>query len=51
MRFLLALPVILFVVALVVGAVRGRVQMRSCCSVPADQDARLVGSAQTADAP
>jgi len=40
-RFLLALPVVAFVVVLVVGAVRGRVQMRSCCSVPADQDRRL----------
>lgn len=40
-RFLLALPVVAFVVVLVVGAVRGRVQMRSCCSLPADQDRRL----------
>lgn len=42
MRFLLALPVIAVVAFLVVGAVRGRVQVRSCCAVPADQDQRLV---------
>ena len=41
MRFLLALPVIAVVAFLVVGAVRGRVQVRSCCTVPADQDQRL----------
>lgn len=42
MRFLLALPVIAVVAFLIVGAVRGRVQVRSCCTVPADQDQRLV---------
>ena len=42
MRFLLALPVIAVVAFLVVGAVRGRVLVRSCCTLPADQDQRLV---------
>lgn len=51
MRFLLALPVIAVVAFLVVGAVRGRVQMRSCCALPADQDSRLrVGGVDAAGA-
>jgi hypothetical protein len=36
MRFLLAAVVLAPVVALVVGAVRGRVQVRSCCGAASD---------------
>jgi hypothetical protein len=31
----------LFVVLLAVGALRGRVRARSCCSLPAERDRRL----------
>lgn len=41
MKLLLALLVLAPVVLLVVQSVRGRVQVTSCCSVPADDDARL----------
>ncbi len=41
MRLLLAAIVLAPVVALVVGAVRGRVRVQSCCSLPADDDARM----------
>jgi hypothetical protein len=47
MRWLLAVIVVLPAVVLVVGAVRGRVQVRSCCSVDAVHDKRMiVGLAQ-----
>jgi hypothetical protein len=43
--YLLALVALAAPIVLVVQAVRGRVRVTSCCSVPADQDARLrIGS-------
>lgn len=44
MKLLLALLVLAPAVLLVVQSVRGRVQVTSCCSVPADNDARLRSS-------
>lgn len=41
MRFVLAALVLVPVVLLVVGSIRGRVRVTSCCSVPAERDARL----------
>ena len=43
-KLLLAALVLLPVVVLVVGALRGRARVTSCCSVPAEQDARLAGA-------
>jgi hypothetical protein len=41
-RYVVAAPVVMFLVLLVVGAVTGRVRVASCCSVPsAEQDRRL----------
>ncbi len=40
-KLLIALVVVAPVVVLVVSAIRGRVRVQSCCSVPADRDARL----------
>jgi hypothetical protein len=47
MKFLVAAPIVLFVVWLAVGAVTGRVKARSCCSIPADRDLRLRGVVPT----
>ena len=44
MKLLLGLIVVAPVVILVVGALRGRVQMRSCCAVPAEQDRRMASA-------
>ena len=41
MQFVLATLVVLPVAALIIGAIRGRVRARSCCSVPAERDLRL----------
>lgn len=43
-RYVLALPVIAFVVWFAVGAVRGRIQARSCCSLAAEQDGRIAAA-------
>jgi hypothetical protein len=41
-RFLVATPLVIFMVLLAVGALTGRVRARSCCSLPeASQDRRL----------
>jgi hypothetical protein len=51
MRWVLAVIVVLPAVVLVVGAVRGRVQVRSCCSVDAMHDKRMIlGLAQDSPA-
>lgn len=50
-KLLLAALVVAPVLLLVVQAVRGRAQVRSCCSLPADQDARLAGAAESLEAP
>jgi hypothetical protein len=44
MKLLLGLIVVAPLVILVVGTIRGRVQMRSCCAVPADQDGRMTSA-------
>ncbi len=44
MQFLVAAVVVSPVVALVVGAWRGRVQVRSCCAVPAHLDGRMAAA-------
>jgi hypothetical protein len=41
MKVLLALLVLTPVVVLVVQSIRGRATVTSCCSVPAENDARL----------
>lgn len=41
MRFVLAALVLLPVVLLVVGSIRGRVRVSSCCAVPAEHDGRM----------
>lgn len=41
MPYLLAAIALAAPVVLVVQTIRGRVQVRSCCAVPADQDRRL----------
>jgi hypothetical protein len=41
MKFLIALVVFAPVVALVVGALRGQVRVRSCCAIDAAHDARM----------
>jgi hypothetical protein len=41
MRYVLAAPVVLFMLWLAVGAVTGRVRARSCCAIPADRDLRM----------
>jgi hypothetical protein len=41
MPYLLAAVALAAPIVLVVQAIRGRVQVRSCCAVPADQDRRL----------
>ncbi len=41
MKYLVAAPVVLFVVWLAVGAITGRVKARSCCSIPAERDLRM----------
>jgi hypothetical protein len=50
MKYLVAAPVVLFMVWLVVGALTGRVKARSCCSIPADRDLRLRDAGITAPA-
>jgi hypothetical protein len=49
-KLVLAALVLLPVVLLVVGSIRGRVRVSSCCAVPAEQDARL-SSAYADEAP
>lgn len=44
MRFVVAALVLLPVVLLVVGSVRGRVRVTSCCALPAERDSRLVAA-------
>jgi hypothetical protein len=41
MRYFLAVLVLAPVVLLVVSAIRGRVQVRSCCAVDAASDGRI----------
>lgn len=41
MTYLLAVPVVAFVAFLVVGAVAGRVRVRSCCAADPRQDLRM----------
>jgi hypothetical protein len=41
MRYLIAAPIVLAVVGLAVGAVRGRVQVRSCCAADPRRDYRM----------
>jgi hypothetical protein len=41
MVYLLAIPAVIFPVMLIVGAVRGRVKVTSCCSVAPENDMRL----------
>jgi hypothetical protein len=48
MKLLLALLVLAPVVVLVVQSVRGRARVTSCCSIPADRDARLLPYADAA---
>lgn len=43
-KLLIAAVVLTPVVLLVVSAVRGRARVTSCCSLPADQDVRMVGA-------
>jgi hypothetical protein len=47
MRWLLAIVVVLPAALLVVGAVRGRVQVRSCCAVDAAHDKRMIAALAT----
>lgn len=52
MRFILGGLVILFMVALAVGALTGRVRARNCCSMSADPaDLRLRGAREPHDEP
>lgn len=44
-KLLLAALVVVPVLVLVVAALRGRAEVRPCCSIPADRDARLAGGA------
>ena len=44
MRWVLAVIVVMPAVLLVVGAVRGRVQVRSCCAVDAAHDKRMIAA-------
>jgi hypothetical protein len=46
MRWVLAIIVVMPAVLLVVGAVRGRVQVRSCCAVDAAHDTRMIATAE-----
>jgi hypothetical protein len=41
MAYLLAIPAVVIPVMLLVGAVRGRVKVNSCCSVAPENDMRL----------
>jgi hypothetical protein len=41
MRYLIAAPVVLATVGLAVGAVRGRVRIRSCCAADPRRDYRM----------
>lgn len=42
LRYLIAAPLLIFVVALVVGSLTGRVKVQSCCGAPPpDRDLRL----------
>ncbi len=50
-KLLLAALVVAPVVWLVVMTLRGRAQVRSCCSVPADQDGRLADTSGSREAP
>lgn len=43
-RYLLAAPIVLGVALLVVGTVRGRVRIRSCCAADASLDLRMRGT-------
>ena len=47
MRFVWAALAVLPFVVVLVGMVSGRVRARSCCAVPADQDARLHENPET----
>lgn len=47
-KLLIAFVVVAPVVVLVFSAIRGRVRVQSCCSIPADRDARLVSPPATA---
>lgn len=38
---LVGVVILVLVVLLAVGALRGRVRARSCCSLPADRDLRM----------
>lgn len=44
MQYLFAVLALLPVVLLVVGTVRGRVQVRSCCAVDAEHDGRIASA-------
>ena len=41
MRYLIAAPIVLAVVGLAVGAVRGRVRVRPCCAADPRRDYRM----------
>ncbi len=44
MRWVLGVIVVLPAVALVIGAIRGRVRVRSCCAVDAAHDKRMLSA-------
>jgi hypothetical protein len=44
MRWVVGVIVVLPAVALVVGAIRGRVRVRSCCAVDAAHDKRMLSA-------
>jgi hypothetical protein len=50
MRFLWATLAILPFVVVLLGMVTGHVRVRSCCAVPAEQDARLRVTVDDGDA-
>ena len=43
-RYLIAAPIVIGMVLLAVGAVRGRVRVRSCCAADASRDLRMRGA-------
>jgi len=47
MKLLLAAIVVAPLVLLVMGSIRGRVQVRSCCSVDASRDIRMASAFRT----
>ncbi|HET9655827.1 MAG TPA: hypothetical protein VFP72_10770 [Kineosporiaceae bacterium] len=51
MKFLFGLLVVLFMLRLVIGAVRGRIRVRSCCPADPRQDLRMRGAYPPADRP